>query len=134
MSDTHHHHITSLPVLLGTFAMLVALTVLTVFQATQDYVDLGKYEVGITLLIASAKAALVALIFMQLAHDKPMNSVILISALLFVSLFLTFVLLDRSEYMPQIEDYMLQEPMLPEPEATPAAAPAAEPAAEHATP
>lgn len=126
MSDTHHHHITPLPVLLGTFAMLVALTVITVFQATQTYVDLGKYEVGITLLIASAKAALVALIFMQLAHDKPMNGIILISALLFVSLFFTFVLMDRHEYLPQMEDYLLQNPVLEEPTAAPAtpAAPA----------
>lgn len=133
MSDTHHHHITPLPVLLGTFAMLVALTVITVFQATQTYVDLGKYEVGITLLIASAKAGLVALIFMQLAHDKPMNGIILISSLLFVSLFLTFVLMDRREYLPQIENYRLQDPMLADPAVSPAA-PAAEPEAEATTP
>jgi cytochrome c oxidase subunit 4 len=110
MSDTHHHYVTPLPVLLATFVALVLLTLLTVFQATQTYVDLGRFEIGITLAIATAKAALVALIFMQLAHDKPMNGVILISALLFVGLFLSFVLMDSREYEPQVEDFLLNNP------------------------
>lgn len=110
MSDNHHHYVTPLPVLLATFAVLVGLTILTVWQATQTMIDFGRFEVGLTLLIATAKAALVALIFMQLAHDKPMNSIILVSSLLFVALFLSFALMDRYEYRPQVEDFVIQNP------------------------
>lgn len=99
-----------MPVLFGTFFCLVGLTVLTVFQATQDYVDFGRFEVGLTLLIAAAKAILVALFFMQLAHDKPMNSIILITSILFVALFLSITLMDRAEYKPQVDDFVIQNP------------------------
>lgn len=108
MSDNHHHYVTPLPILFGTFIALCALTVITVWQATQTYVDFGSYEVGLTLLIATAKAALVALLFMQLAHDKPINSVILISSLLFVALFLSFALMDRDAYKQEVDDYVIQ--------------------------
>lgn len=108
MSDNHHHYVTPLPVLIGTFLALVGLTVFTVWQATQDIVEFGRFEVALTLLIATAKAALVALLFMQLAHDKPLNSVILVSSLLFVALFLSFSLMDRHEYRPDVEDFRIQ--------------------------
>jgi cytochrome c oxidase subunit IV len=110
MSDNHHHYVTPLPVLLATFLALVCLTVLTVFQATQTWVSLGDYEIAITLLIATMKAALVALLFMQLAHDKPMNAIILITSLLFVALFLGFALIDRHEYGPQVQEFVLDNP------------------------
>ncbi|MCO6043047.1 cytochrome C oxidase subunit IV family protein [Aeoliella sp. ICT_H6.2] len=110
MSENHSHYVTPLPVLLGTFLALVGLTVLTVYQATQDHVDFGRFEVGLTLLIAAVKAILVAVIFMQLAHDKPMNSIILVSSILFVALFLSITLMDRAEYKPQVDDYVIQHP------------------------
>ncbi|WP_425396437.1 cytochrome C oxidase subunit IV family protein [Aeoliella sp.] len=110
MSDNHSHYVTPMPVLFGTFFCLVGLTVLTVFQATQDYVDFGRYEVTLTLLIAAAKAILVALFFMQLAHDKPLNGIILVLSVLFVALFLGITLMDRAEYKPQVDDYRIQNP------------------------
>ncbi len=105
MSHEHSHHVTSLPVLFATFAALVGLTLLTVYQATS--LHLGQFEMAVTLGIATAKALLVALIFMQLAHDKPLNSVILVSAILFFGLFVSFTLLDRKEYQPQIDQFLL---------------------------
>ncbi|QDU53986.1 cytochrome C oxidase subunit IV family protein [Aeoliella mucimassa] len=114
MSDNHHHYITPLPVLLGTFLALVALTILTVFQATQTMVDFGQYEVGLTLLIATAKALLVGLIFMQLAHDKPINGMVLMTALVFVGLFLSITLMDTKEYRLQQEDFRIQNPQTAE--------------------
>lgn len=110
MSEHHQHYITPLPVLLGTFVALVGLTWLTVFQATQTYVDLGRYEIVVTLVIATIKALLVALIFMQLAHDKPMNAIILILSLLFVALFLSIALLDRQQYGPQVQEFAIDNP------------------------
>lgn len=110
MSDNHSHYVTPLPVLFGTFFCLVGLTVLTVYQATQDHVDFGRFEVGLTLLIAAAKAILVALFFMQLAHDKPMNGIILVTSILFLALFLSITLMDRAEYKSQIDDFVIQNP------------------------
>jgi len=110
MSDTHSHHVTSVPVLLATFAGLVLLTILTVYQATADWIELGRFEIFVTLGIATAKALLVALIFMQLAHDKPLNGIILITSLLFVALFLSFALMDTQEYKRSIEDFRLGVP------------------------
>ncbi len=110
MSDTHHHYVTPLPVLFLTFGALVFLTILTVFQATQDYVEFGRFEIVLTLAIATIKAALVALLFMQLAHDKPMNGIILISSLLFVALFLAFALMDTHEYEPQVQEFLIDNP------------------------
>lgn len=108
MSDNHHHYVTPLPILFGTFIALCALTVITVWQATQTYIDFGSFEVGLTLLIATVKAALVALLFMQLAHDKPINSIILVSSLLFVALFLSFALMDRGEYKLDVDNFVIQ--------------------------
>ena len=109
MSDKHHHYITPLPLLLATFLALVFLTLLTVFQAQQDFIDFGKFEVAITLVIATAKALLVALIFMQLAHDKPINGFILLTALVFVGLFLSITLMDTGQYRQQQNDYVFQK-------------------------
>ncbi|MGI9455481.1 MAG: cytochrome C oxidase subunit IV family protein [Aeoliella sp.] len=112
MSHEHTHHVTSLPMLFATFVALVLLTVLTVVLATVDGIDFGKFDVAVALVIATAKALLVALIFMQLAHDKPINGVILISALLFVGLFLSFTLMDTVEYRPEINEFILDNPKM----------------------
>ncbi len=114
MSENHHHYVAPLPVLFGTFACLVGLTIITVFQATQEYAEFGRWETPLTLSIATVKAALVALFFMQLAHDKPMNGIILISSLLFLALFLTFALLDTHQYGPQVHDFLISNPKAPD--------------------
>lgn len=102
----HEHHVTSLAVLFATFAVLVALTFLTSALA---FVDLGRADIWITLGIATVKATLVALIFMHLMHDKAFNGLILLSTLVFVSIFVGFLLMDTTEYQPQIEAYTTDE-------------------------
>lgn len=108
MSHDHSHHVTSVPVLVLTFAALVFLTILTVYQATAEWIHLGRFEILVTLVIATAKASLVALIFMQLAHDKPINGLILVSSLLFVALFLSFALLDTGAYKDQVDNFAIE--------------------------
>lgn len=110
MSGSHSHYVAPLPVLFATFVALVLLTIFTVWQATQIYVEFGRFETLLTLSIASIKAALVALFFMQLAHDKPMNAIILVSSVVFLALFLSFVLMDTQEYQPQVEEFMISNP------------------------
>ena len=108
MSHEHKHHITSLPVLFGTFFALVGLTILTVFLATRGF-DFGRFDVGVAMAIATVKALLVALIFMQLIHDKAFNGIIMISSLLFVGLFLGITMLDSRATQPDRDAFRLQE-------------------------
>lgn len=105
MSDhphgAHEHHITSAATLIATFVALVALTILTSVQA--EFFEFGRADIWVTLGIATVKAALVALIFMHLMHDKAFNGIILISTMVFVGLFIGFALMDTGQYAPEID-------------------------------
>ncbi|QDU91627.1 hypothetical protein Pla175_50570 [Pirellulimonas nuda] len=110
-STVPHHHVTSGAVLIATFIALVALTVLTSVLAQ---VDMGRADIFVTLGIAVVKSAMVALIFMHLLHDKLFNGVILLSAIVFMALFLGIVLMDSGQYEAQIRDYVEdQQALLP---------------------
>lgn len=100
--ESHEHHVTSIGTLIATFVALVALTALTSAMA---YVDLGRADIWVVLIIATIKAALVAAIFMHLIHDKAFNGIILISTLGFVALFIGFALMDTQQYAPGVEAY-----------------------------
>ena len=74
-----------------TLAALLILTVITVIVAG---FDLGNVNVVVAIGIATVKATLVALIFMHLRNDKPVNAVIALSGFLFLGLLLMFCLTD----------------------------------------
>lgn len=78
-------------VYLGVLIALLILTVITVFVAGFDF---GSLNVIVALAIATIKASLVALVFMHLRHDKPVNAIIFLSALLFLSFLLILCLID----------------------------------------
>ena len=84
-------HVMPLSLLFGIFAVLVLLTLLTVVAAQ---VSLGAWEVWVSLSIATLKAALVAIYFMHLRYDRPFNTVVFLSAIVFVALFLALTLMD----------------------------------------
>jgi cytochrome c oxidase subunit 4 len=94
---THHHddhgiaHAVPPVVLLSVFSMLIALTILTVALTN---VELGAWEIWVSMGIATAKASLVALYFMHLRYDNPLNGLILITSLIFVALFIGITLMD----------------------------------------
>ena len=90
-------HPVPLKTLIGVFAALIVLTVLTV---AVTYVKLGAANIWVALFIAAAKGALVALYFMHLRWDSPFNSIALVTALFFVALLLGIVILDSKEYAP----------------------------------
>jgi cytochrome c oxidase subunit IV len=98
--DHGHHgisHVASMKVLLGTFAALIALTVITVVTATQ--VHLGSQgNLILAMFIATFKATLVCTYFMHLKYDKPMHTIILVSAVLFAMLFVGFAVMDSNQY------------------------------------
>src|SRR5580698_10376385 len=61
-------------------------------------------KVVVALLIATIKASLVALFFMHLRWEKPVNSIIAVAGFLFLGIFLMFDLIDadtRNYYLPQ---------------------------------
>src|SRR5688500_12190680 len=75
--DEHEAHTHVVPpwLLLAVFAALIVLTFMTV---AVTWVDFGRTaNVWIALVIAAAKAGLVALYFMHLRWDSPFNGLIL---------------------------------------------------------
>ena len=80
---------------------LLILTAITVFAAGFDF---GQGNVVIALAIATVKGSLVALFFMHLAWDKPVNAIIAMAGFLFLGIFILFCLLDfntRNNFMPR---------------------------------
>lgn len=98
-------HVMPLPVLLGVFATLMVLTFLTV---AATWVNLGWFNLPVAMGIATFKATLVALYFMHLRYDAPINGLALLTALFFVAVFILIVLLDSMEYQPSVELYQDQ--------------------------
>lgn len=73
---------------------LITLLILTAITVAASYVNFGAMNVVVALTIATIKATLVALFFMHLLHDKPVNGLIAATGFLFLGLFLMFTLLD----------------------------------------
>ena len=69
------------------FAALIVLTVVTVGASYINW-GTGLANVIIAMFIASIKASLVALFFMHLRWDRPVNAIIFCSTLFFLGLFL----------------------------------------------
>ena len=102
--DTPGHvtsaHVVPFRVLLGVFLMLLVLTYVTVAATS---FSLGSMNLWIALGIATAKGALVVLYFMHLRYDSPFNSIVFVTALVFMFLFLGITIMDTIQYQPGIE-------------------------------
>ncbi len=92
-------HVSPIGVLIGVFALLIFFTVLTV---AVTYVDLGPANIWIALGVAVIKGALVGLYFMHLRYDSPFNGLILVSAFMFLAIFIGITLMDTGEYQPNM--------------------------------
>jgi cytochrome c oxidase subunit IV len=92
-------HVMPLWLLAAVWGALLVFTVVTVAVTKLDF---GGMNLWIAMGIATVKASLVALYFMHLRYDRPFNAVILISALLFVTLFVGLALTDTKENMPDM--------------------------------
>ena len=90
-----HVHVVPPRVLLAVYGVLFVLTILTV---AVTHFELGNWNVWVALLIALAKAGVVALYFMHLRWDSPFNAICLIAALFFVCIFIGITVLDTKEY------------------------------------
>ncbi len=89
-------------ILIGVFAALLGFTALTVWIAS---LDLGEADLSIAMLIATVKATLVAWYFMHLNHDKGINRLVFMSAIIFAGLFLAVTLGDGIYYQHDITNF-----------------------------
>ncbi len=109
----HHDHGFAHPcpawILFATFFALIFLTILTVGIAASP-LQLGHFEIWVSMGIATLKGSLVCLFFMHMLWDKGFNSLVFLSSLLFVSLFCGFTLMDSYENEANIEYYSGPEP------------------------
>jgi cytochrome c oxidase subunit 4 len=101
----HHGHVIVRPrTLVAVLAALLAFTVMTVFASRAEiwaaetfHVKIpNMVNVGIVLSIAAVKSLLVALFFMQLKYDNPLNAIVFLFCLFAFSLFLFFSMTDLS--------------------------------------
>ncbi len=90
------HHAVPMKLLVGVFAVLMFLTLVTVGVTSFDF----GYQMNlvVAMAIALVKAAFVGLYFMHLRWDAPLNGFILVASLLFVTLFITITLMDSGQY------------------------------------
>jgi cytochrome c oxidase subunit 4 len=101
--DEHHGlaHTTPVALLVGVLAALLVLTVITVGVTKFDLGSQGNLVVA--MVIATLKAGLVVTYFMHLKWDRKVHLVLFLSSVLFVILFLSMALTDRSEYQHSID-------------------------------
>ncbi len=97
--EEHEHAQVSDSLYVKIWGILIALTALTV---TVSYLNMQNVKVLTAMMIATVKATLVALYFMHLRYDRPIYAVILLSALLFVLLFIGLALTDTQSYQPDL--------------------------------
>lgn len=84
-------HVASSAFYAGVFGALLLLTFATVGQS---YVDLGRLNIILVVLIATLKASLVVSFFMHLRWDNKFNALMFLVGLLFVGVFFAYTLND----------------------------------------
>jgi cytochrome c oxidase subunit 4 len=88
-------HVSSVRLLV---VVLIALIIGTWLTVTATYFDLGSLNIWIGLVIATFKAALVAVYYMHLRWDRPFNGFVFLTAFLFLGIFIGIALMDTSHY------------------------------------
>jgi cytochrome c oxidase subunit IV len=122
--DPHHelvhehgdHVILRMSTLAGVLGVLLFFTILTVGQARAEIWANAAFHIHIpqivnaliVLTIAVVKASLVALFFMQLKYDSPLNGIVLLFCIAAVGLFLGFSMIDLG-MRNAIQDYKAGE-------------------------
>ena len=100
-ADASAHHVDSLGLYLGVFSVLIFLTVVTV---AASYVNFGRANTVIAVIIATVKALFVAVFFMHLRHDRRFNALVFVSGLFFLSFLFLFTLTDITT-RNDVDDY-----------------------------
>lgn len=100
-------HVTPVRLLIGVWGALMVLTIITVAVTTVDFGP--RINLVVAMAIATVKAGLVVTYFMHLRWDRPFNTLVFLGSLLFVSLFISMTLFDKSEYEPDITEMSIQK-------------------------
>jgi cytochrome c oxidase subunit IV len=87
-----HEHIVPVSTYVVVFVSLLILTALTTGVA---YIDMGRWNLIVALVIAVAKASLVVLFFMHLKYNKGLSRLAIVAALFWLGLMMTFSLSDE---------------------------------------
>ncbi len=85
--------------LLRVWGALLALTAVTYLASL---IDLGGANLWVALLIATAKASLVALFFMHLRWERSFLGIVFLAGLMFVLFFVGITLIDTTTYRPDL--------------------------------
>lgn len=106
--DDHHGlaHVSPIKLLIGVWFWLMVFTVITVAFSkleSNKIIELGNVSIWLALVIATVKGTLVIMYFMHLRYDKPFNTFIFLSTLLFVAIFLSFAMMDSGQYQDSIK-------------------------------
>jgi cytochrome c oxidase subunit IV len=80
------HHIVPIPVYLGVFFALIVGTIVTTLVA---YIDLGRLNVVVALVVAVCKATLVVLFFMHVKYSPRLTKLVVISGVFWLIILLT---------------------------------------------
>lgn len=94
-------HTTPVSLLVAILAALMVLTFLTVSVTAFDLGSEGNLVVA--MVIATVKAGLVVAFFMHIVWDKKLHLVLFLVSVLFLILFLSLAVNDRSEYQPDLD-------------------------------
>jgi len=97
-----HVHVASVAFYVSIFVALVFLTVLTV---AVSYFDFGSANTVVALLIATAKASLVATFFMHLRYDSLFNTLSFLAAFVFLAIFILITYDDLGHRAEVDPDY-----------------------------
>jgi cytochrome c oxidase subunit IV len=99
----HFAHTTPLSLLVGILVTLLVLTILTVSVTS---IDLGAQgNLVVAMVIATIKAGLVVTYFMHLRWDRLFHLILFLTSVLFLILFLSMSITDRSEYDRDVESF-----------------------------
>ena len=89
--DHDEPHVLPLSVYFGVFGCLMVLTAITIGVSRFDF---GSMNTVVALVVATIKGSLVALYFMHLRYDNKFNLIVLLSGILFLTIFLVPTLTD----------------------------------------
>jgi cytochrome c oxidase subunit 4 len=102
--DDQIGHVVPVKFLVLICAILLFLTVVTVWVSRFDFTEINIAEMGIitALFVATVKATIVGLYFMHLRWDRPFIGFVFVGSILFVVLFICIALTDSIAYQPTI--------------------------------
>ena len=82
------------PTVKSFFGVWIALLILTAITTAASFLELGPFNAVVALFIATCKASLVVLFFMEARHLPKITKMVIITALFFLGLLLTLTMTD----------------------------------------